>query len=120
VLLGAGKAADSKQWNDVMIKRLKNGNITIPANTYRNQVGGDVRTTIANNSIIVRANMDNKLVYKMVKALWENLDEIHQSAVVLKTLNKNKPFAGVNLPLHPGAVKYYREIGTKIPADILP
>ena len=51
---------------------------------------------------------------------WENLDEIHQSAVVLKTLNKNKPFAGVNLPLHPGAVKYYREIGTKIPADILP
>jgi hypothetical protein len=120
VLLGAGKAADSKQWNDVMIKRLKNGNITIPANTYRNQVGGDVRTTIANNSIIVRANMDNKLIYKMVKALWENLDEIHQSAVVLKTLNKNKPFAGVNLPLHPGAVKYYREIGTKIPADILP
>ena len=119
-LLGAGKAADSKQWNDVMIKRLKNGNITIPANTYRNQMGGNVRTTIANNSIIVRANMGDKLVYNMVKALWENLDEIHQSAVVLKTLNKNKPFAGVNLPLHPGAVKYYREIGTKIPADILP
>ena len=45
-LLGAGKAADSKQWNDVMIKRLKNDNATIPAGTYTNQLGGDVRTTI--------------------------------------------------------------------------
>ena len=120
VLLGAGKAADTKQWDDVMIKRLKNANITIPANTYRNQVGGDIRTSAANNSIIVRANMDSKLVYKMVKAVWENLGEIHKSAVVLKPLSKSKPFAGINLPLHPGAVKYYKEVGIKIPANILP
>jgi len=119
-LLGAGKVADSKKWNDIMIKRLKNGNITIPAGTYPNQLGGDVRTTIANNSIIVRADMDSNLVYKMVKATWENLDEIHKSAVVLKTLSPKNAFAGVNLPLHPGAVKYYKEVGIKIPPDILP
>jgi TRAP transporter TAXI family solute receptor len=120
VLLGAGKAADTKQWNNVMIKRLKNGNITIPANTYQNQVGGDVRTSVANNSILVRANMDSQLVYNMVKAVWENIDEIHKSAAALRPLSKNKPFTGVNLPLHPGAVKYYKEMGLQIPADILP
>jgi hypothetical protein len=119
-LIGAGKSADTKEWNDVMIKRLKNGNITIPAGTYTNQLGGDVRTTIANNSIIVRANMDADLVYKMVKATWENLGEIHESAVILKTLNPKNAFAGVNLPLHPGAVKYYKEAGINIPTDILP
>ena len=119
-LLGAGKAADSKQWKEVMIKRLKNDNITIPAGTYPNQLGGDARTTIANNSILVRADMDDKLIYKLVKATWENLDEIHKSAVVLKTLSPKNPFAGVNLPLHPGAVKYYNEVGIKIPAEILP
>ena len=119
-LLGAGKAADSKEWNDVMIKRLKNDNTTIPAGTYSNQLGGDVRTTIANNSILVRGDMDNGLVYKMVKATWENLGEIHKSAVVLRTLSPKNAFAGVNLPLHPGAVKYYKEVGIKIPAEILP
>jgi hypothetical protein len=119
-LLGAGKAADSKEWNDVMIKRLKNDNATIPAGTYSNQLGGDVRTTIANNSILVRGDMDNGLVYKMVKATWENLGEIHKSAVVLRTLSPKNAFAGVNLPLHPGAVKYYKEVGIKIPAEILP
>ena len=119
-LLGAGKAADSKEWNDVMIKRLLNENAIIPAGTYRNQVGGDVRTTAANNSFIVRKGMSNDLVYKMVKAMWENVDEIHKSATVLKTLSIKNPFAGVNLPLHPGAVKYYQEIGTKIPAALLP
>ena len=99
---------------------IKNGNITIPAGTYPNQLGGDVRTTIANNSIIVRKDMNSSLVYKMVKATWEYLDEINKIAVVLKTLSPKNAFAGVNLPLHPGAVKYYKEVGIKIPADILP
>lgn len=119
-LLGAGDAADSKKWKNVMIKRLLNENTIIPAGTYRNQVGGDVRTTAANNSILVRKGMSDDLVYKMVKTMWENIDEIHKSASVLKTLNINKPFAGVNLPLHPGAIKYYREVGTSIPASLLP
>jgi hypothetical protein len=56
----------------------------------------------------------------MVKATWENLDEIHKSAAVLKTLSKANPLAGVNMPLHPGAVKYYKEIGFKIPARLIP
>ncbi|MDP6257958.1 MAG: TAXI family TRAP transporter solute-binding subunit [Rhodospirillales bacterium] len=120
VLLGAGKAADSEKWQKVMIEQLLNENATIPAGIYTNQVGGNVRTTAANSFILVRKNLDTDLVYKMVKATWENLDEIHKSAAVLKTLSKSNPLAGVNLPLHPGAVKYYKEIGFKIPAHLLP
>ncbi|MFP6710555.1 MAG: TAXI family TRAP transporter solute-binding subunit [Rhodospirillales bacterium] len=120
VLLGAGKGADSKKWQKVMIEQLINENTTIPAGTYNNQVGGDARTTASNSFILVRKNMDNDLIYKMVKATWENVDEIHKSAAVLKTLNKAKPFVGINVPLHPGAVKYYKEVGIKIPARILP
>ena len=120
VLLGAGKAADSKKWQKVMIEQLINENATIPAGTYKNQVGGDVRTTAANSFILVRKKMSNDLIYKMLKAMWGNLDEIHKSAAVLKTLSKSNPLAGVNVPLHPGAVKYYKEIGFKIPAHLLP
>ena len=120
VLLGAGKAADSEKWQKVMIEQLLNENATIPAGIYTNQVGGNVRTTAANSFILVRKNLDTDLVYKMVKATWENLDEIHKSAAVLKTLSKANPLAGVNMPLHPGAVKYYKEIGFKIPARLIP
>jgi hypothetical protein len=103
-----------------MIEKLINTNATIPAGTYSNQVGGDTRTTAANSYIVVRKKLDTNLVYKMVKATWENLDEIHKSASVLKTLSKSNPLAGVNLPLHPGAAKYYKEIGFKVPAHLLP
>ena len=120
VLLGAGKAADSEKWQKVMIEQLLNENATIPAGTYNNQIGGDVRTTAANSFILVRKKLDNDLIYKMVKAMWANLDEIHNSAAVLKTLSKANPLAGVNMPLHPGAVKYYKEIGFKIPARLIP
>jgi TRAP transporter TAXI family solute receptor len=119
-LLGAGSAADTKKWDDLMIKRMKNVNTTIPAGTYKNQLGGDARTTAANDFYLVRKDMDNDLVYKMVKAVWENLDEIHQSAAGLKTLSLKNPFAGINHPLHPGAVKYYKEVGVKIPVALIP
>lgn len=119
-LLGAGDAADTKKWNDVMIKRFKNENTTIPAGTYKSQLGGNVRTTAATDFFLVRKDMSNDLIYKMVKTMWENLDEIHKSAKVLKTLSLKRPFAGINHPLHPGAVKYYKEIGVKVPAAIMP
>jgi uncharacterized protein len=120
VLLGAGAAADTKKWQKVMIEQLINENATIPAGTYKNQVGGDVRTTAANSFILVRKKMDNDLIYKMLKAMWANLAEIHNSAAVLKTLSKANPLAGVNVPLHPGAVKYYNKVGFKIPAHLMP
>jgi TRAP transporter TAXI family solute receptor len=119
-LLGAGKAADTKKWNDNMIKRMKNENTIIPAGTYKAQLGGDVRTTAANDFFLVPTNMNNELAYKMVKTMWENVGEIHRSAPILKTLSLKKPFAGINHPLHPGAIKYYKEKGIKIPADLMP
>jgi len=64
--------------------------------------------------------MDDTLVYKLVKTMWENINEIHKTASILKTLSLKRPFAGINHPLHPGAVKYYKEKGIEIPKDLLP
>ena len=119
-LLGAGDAAKTKKWNDVMIKRLKNENTIIPAGTYSAQLGGDVQTTAANDFFLVPKNMDDTLVYKLVKTMWENINEIHKTASILKTLSLKRPFAGINHPLHPGAVKYYKEKDIEIPKDLLP
>ena len=45
---------------------------------------------------------------------------LYKSAKTLSAIDKNKPFIGVNVPLHVGAIKYYREVGIKIPKRLIP
>lgn len=94
----------------------------IPAGTYKGQVNGDKDIVAAATlfQMSVRKSLSTEMVYKMVKLVWDNLDEIHRTAQGLKSIKKDKPFVGVNMPLHLGAVKYYREIGVKIPPRLIP
>jgi len=60
-------------------------------------------------------------VYKLLKVIWEHRDEwksVH--AAVEKYVTLEKALWGVNIPLHPGAVKYYKELGFKIPEELIP
>ena len=93
----------------------------IPAKTYKGQVNeSDVTTNGADWMFIVNKSMDEDTAYKFTKTLWENIDQLHASAVVLKPISIKNPFVGVNAPLHPGAAKYYIEIGVEIPKRLLP
>ena len=64
----------------------------------------------------VRADMPAETVYAMTKAFWEHIDEVHAAAPWMKrTVNLEAALEVVPGRLHPGAEKYYREIGRKIP-----
>lgn len=83
---------------------------TIPANTYTGQ-DKDVVTASVINYLIVRPDMDEELVYQMTKGLFENLDQLaaaHASAKAIK-LDKNTIVSPV--PVHPGAMRYFKEKG---------
>ena len=70
----------------------------------------DVLTLGTSNIIIARKDLKPDLVYSMVKAAYENLDDLraaHPSARVIKV--ENGPKGG--LPLHPGAARYFKERG---------
>jgi hypothetical protein len=70
------------------------------------------------NFAIGRADLPDDLVYQLVKAVFENqprLVKIHPAA--RETLPQNVD-RDTFLPLHPGAVRYYREIGINIPASL--
>lgn len=70
----------------------------------------DTPTVGTSNIVIVRKDLSTDLAYNMVKAVYENLDELHAahpSARVLKV--ETGPSGG--LPLHPGAARYYKERG---------
>jgi TRAP transporter TAXI family solute receptor len=95
----------------------------IPAGAYGAQVNKDKNIIAAGTTFFIAVNKNNisaDLAYKMTKVSWDHLDEIHKSAKTLSSIDKKTPFVGVNVPLHIGAVKYYREVGMKIPARLLP
>ena len=64
--------------------------------------------------------VDEEAVYKVTKAFWENIGDIHKTAVFLKQVTKETAFTSVNVPLHKGAYRYYKEAGFNIPENIIP
>jgi len=82
----------------------------IPANTYEGQTK-DVQSIAIQNFLVTHEGVSADTVYKMTKALWENLDAIAAAHASGKTIKRENALKGMPLPLHPGAEKYYREVG---------
>ena len=83
---------------------------TIPGGTY-NGFDDDIETAACVITFVADESVDEEIVYEMTKAIWENLDEVQQIAASLSWMNKDDPCAGIGIPLHPGAERYYKEIG---------
>lgn len=66
------------------------------------------------------AGMDEEVVYKATKAFWENIGEVQATAFFLKEVTKETAFTAVNVPLHPGALRYYDEAGFEVPEALRP
>lgn len=84
---------------------------TIPGGMYNNNPQPTTSYAIL-ATLVSSAKVDNETVYQLVKATFENFDEfkkLHPAFGHLdpKTMVKDGNFA----PLHPGAVKYYKEKG---------
>jgi len=83
---------------------------TIPANTYRGQTA-DVPAAAVQNYLVTHDGVSNDTVYTMTKALWTNLDQLTAAHSAAKAIDQKKALEGMPVPLHPGAEKYYREVG---------
>jgi TRAP transporter TAXI family solute receptor len=85
----------------------------IPAGLYGNQVNeGPVISNDTAVGIGVRADVDEETIYQVTKAFWDNLETITTDAPWAKALSIEfavQSLAG--MPLHPGAERYYREVG---------
>jgi len=90
---------------------------TIPAKTYAFQ-NEDVHTTMGLQTINVRPGLPDDLVYKLVKVIWEHWDEVVKVVPAAKWVSP-KEMVNMVAPIHPGAVKYYREVGIQIPDHLV-
>lgn len=60
-------------------------------------------------------------VYRMTKSFWSNLKDVHATAAWMpNTVNQENALQEMNIPLHAGAYKYYKEAGWKIPDSLVP
>lgn len=81
---------------------------TIPKDVYN--LPEDVVTVATQNMVMVNVDVDEELVYKMTKAIFEHLDMLvaaspSASFVTLEDAPQT------NIPLHPGAERYFKEAG---------
>ena len=92
---------------------------TIAAGTYPGQ-DTDVNTIAQPNFLAVNADVDENHVYLLTKTLFENLPFLQAIHPATNALSADAAMAGLPVALHPGAVKYYEEIGLEIPARLKP
>ncbi|MEO7030842.1 MAG: TAXI family TRAP transporter solute-binding subunit [Herbaspirillum sp.] len=83
---------------------------TVPANTYEGQTT-DVPTAFVQNFLVTHEGVPTDTVYRMTKSMFENLDHLVAAHAVAKQIQLKTALVGMPLPLHPGAEKYYREVG---------
>jgi len=89
--------------------------------SYKNMVNTeDVPTVMSTISILSREGVNEDLIYKMTKVLFANIDEFHLCHKSAKNVVLNKALSGSQIPLHPGALKFYREKGLQIRSDLIP
>lgn len=90
----------------------------IPAGTYVS-VDRDVQTIAQPNLLATTTDIPEEDVYLMTQAIYENLPFLQGIHSATKAMALEKAIAGLPLPLHPGAARYYQEQGIDIPARLL-
>ena len=91
----------------------------IPAGTYPNQ-HEPIRSIAHANVLAVHADVPEETVYQVTRSMWENLPAlrgIHQAATEMEP---ERALIGLAAPLHPGALRWYREQGLDIPPHLEP
>lgn len=61
--------------------------------------------------LIVDAALSDELVYRITKLWWEKIKDIHEIAPGLDQANVKMAMEHATIPFHPGALRYYKEIG---------
>lgn len=115
-LLDIGKEIDSSGFlksNPFFVKA------EIPAGTYPN-IDYPVTTFAQNGVLVANAGVSDDLIYRITKTLWSDacVDYLASNMSSLSQM-KGDPLLGAVMPLHPGAMRYWKEKGldtSKVPA----
>jgi hypothetical protein len=83
---------------------------TMPANAYPNQ-NYTVVTAATGTLLVTREDISEELVYQITKQLFENISTLEKNQSIAKEITLKDAMKVSGLTLHPGAIKYYKEVG---------
>ena len=89
-----------------------------PPGTYPNQTKL-IRTIGSPNVLVTRSDIPEDVVYNVTKVIWENLATLQEIHGATKDMRLEIATDGLGAPLHPGAIRYYREVGLEIPERLI-
>lgn len=90
----------------------------IPANTYPGQTK-EIKTMAQPNFLAVRDDVSENDVYMLTKTIYENLPFLNGIHKATKAMALEKAIAGLPVPLHAGAARYYQEMGINVPGHLI-
>jgi len=91
---------------------------TLRAGTYPG-VDEDVLTLSTPNVLIVNEEMDEELAYQITKVLFEHVDELRDIHPAANDTTVEFSLDSTPIPLHPGALRYYEEVGAEVPERLV-
>ncbi len=71
----------------------------------------DVQTFGVKATLVTSAKVPDDVVYAITKEVFDNFDAFKKLHPAYGTLTKEKMLQGLSAPIHPGALKYYKEVG---------
>ena len=85
--------------------------MTIPADTYQGQTEPFASMNVGSMHLITAETVDEKTVYEFTKTLYTHRAEVVKIHKAGKAINPTNIVKNVGTPFHPGAIRYYQEIG---------
>ncbi len=82
----------------------------VPGGIYKG-VDRDVPTYAVKATFVTSVNQPEEVVYNVTKTVFENLDRFRRMHPAFKFLKAKEMLQGLSAPLHPGAMRYYKERG---------
>ncbi|MCK9239537.1 TAXI family TRAP transporter solute-binding subunit [Desulfocurvus sp.] len=84
----------------------------VPMSNYESAVNTeDVATFGVKATFVTSSDVPDEVVYAVTKEVFDNLEEFKKLHPAFAVLTKESMLEGLSAPLHPGAEKYFKEVG---------
>jgi TRAP transporter TAXI family solute receptor len=91
---------------------------TLAAGTYEGV--GDTAVLGVPNVLAVSSEMPDEVAYQITRAMFENIADLRAVHPAANQTTVEFTLSATPVPLHPGAIRYYEEIGSEIPDRLRP
>lgn len=88
--------------------------VTIPGGSYKN-LPEDYHTVGLHTQHYTHRDVSDDLIYNATKVFWEHEKDFQQLGAWAKQIQLKNALINMVIPLHPGAERYYKEVGVKAP-----